>query len=828
MRGTLTVVGVGPGDPELMTLKAARVIEAADVVAYPETSTGSFAARIAAAHTQNATHLPFAVPMSNDGAAEAAYDLAADDIEGHLDRGRSVVLLCEGDPMLYGSAASITARLAGRVNVEVVPGVTAATAAAAVAGMSLVRGETPLTILPSTADIALLRRTLAAPGAVVLYKVGRHFDAVAALVRNAGRTGTLVVRATAADQRIEPLEKAEAGVKPYFSTILVPAVTLETERTVTDEVAVVVLGPSGLETGRRAKAAIQATGRPVRLHGYVKRIAPVDVDVTFDAATHHIADLFASGTSVVGVCAAGILIRSVAPLVTDKTVEPPVVAVADDGSAVVPLLGAHRGGMRMADALAAEFGVRTTVTALSDTRHGIALDDPPTGWSVADPGPFKALAAALAAGEGVATDVPFLAALPRGENAVRAATRLDEHTTTVPTYVPRSVALGMGSERGVDPEVAVSSAIEVLAEAVLDPRALACVVSLDLKADEAALHAVADAFNVPFRVFTREALAAEDHRLATPSDAVRTAVGISGVAEAAALAAAGPAARLILPKRVRSGLTLALAEAPEPIGPVERIGRARGRLTVVGIGPGTKLWRTGDCVAALAASEAFVGYTLYLDLVEDLRGRQSRHDFPLGDETERVRFALELAGEGRNVALISSGDPGIYAMATLAMELLDTGEISDAAKRVDVAVVPGVSAAQAAAARTGAPLGHDFAFISLSDLLTPWPSIARRLMATAASDFAVALYNPRSRRRTTQLERALEIFRGSRPADTPVILATSVGRPEEAIRITTLAEIDPDDVDMLSTVIIGASTTKKFTRGDGRTLVYTPRGYEVT
>ncbi|WP_205647701.1 precorrin-3B C(17)-methyltransferase [Acuticoccus yangtzensis] len=822
MSGTLHVVGVGPGDPDLITLKAARVIESAAVVAYPQTTTGSLAARIAAAHIGTAEQAPFTVPMSNDGAAEAAYDAAAAMIEAHCAAGRDVALLCEGDPMLYGSAASVTARLAGRVSIAIVPGVAAATACAAAAGASLVRGEAPLTILPSTADADILRRALASPGAVVLYKVGRHFDAVRALVEEAGRTGTLVIRATTEDERVMPLADAPAGIKPYFSTILVtdpPA----PRPAPSGDVAVVVLAPGALETARRAKAALAAEGRAVTLHGLAARVAPEEVDVSFASATHHIGRLFAGGTSVVGVCAAGILIRSAAPFVRDKTTEPPLVALAEDGSAVVPLLGAHHGGGRIAATLGATFAVAPAATTLSDTRLGIALDDPPEGYTVADIAPFKALARTLASGDGVDTAAPFLADLPRGPHKVAVTSRLAEDAATVPTYIARTVALGMGAERGADPAAAVRLARTMLAAAGIDPRAVAAVVTLDLKADETALHAVAADLGAPLRVFTRERLAQEDARLATPSDVVRAAVGIGGVAEAAALAAAGPDGILVSPKVIGDGLTVALAEAPAPIGPV---GRARGKLTVVGIGPGTTLWRTGDCVAALARADAFVGYTLYLDLVEDLRAHQTRHDFPLGDETERTRFALELAAEGREVALISSGDPGIYAMATLAMELLDTGDLSDAARRVDVAVVPGVSAAQAAAARAGAPLGHDFAFISLSDLLTPWPAIARRLMAAAASDFVVALYNPRSRRRTEQLARALEIFRGSRPATTPVILAANVGRPAEAITVTTIADLDPEDVDMLSTVIIGASTTRAFTRGDGRTLVYTPRGYD--
>jgi len=248
----------------------------------------------------------------------------------------------------------------------------------------------------------------------------------------------------------------------------------------------------------------------------------------------------------------------------------------------------------------------------------------------------------------------------------------------------------------------------------------------------------------------------------------------------------------------------------------------------VGSGPGAAKWRTPEAVNLLSVADDFVGYSLYLDLVEDLRTHQRRHDYALGDETERVRFALELAGEGRTVALISSGDPGIYAMATLAAELLETGEISDAARRVALTIAPGVSAAQAAAARVGAPLGHDFAFVSLSDLLTPWEAIETRLKAVADADFALALYNPRSRRRTAQLERAIAILSARRPLETPVVIAGSVGRPAETIVHTTLGDFDPEAVDMLATVLIGASTTRRFVRGDGKALVYTPRGYEVS
>ncbi|WP_420393806.1 precorrin-3B C(17)-methyltransferase [Acuticoccus sp.] len=816
---TLAIVGVGPGDPELLTLKAARLIAAADVVAYPQTATGSLAAGIAEAHVTG-ERLPFAVPMGEDAAP--AYDDAAEAIAVHLAAGRSVAVLCEGDPMLYGSAASLLSRLAGRAPVTVVPGVAALTACAAAAGTSLARGDAPVTVMPATADARELRAALARPGALVLYKVGRRFDEVAAMVRAAGRDGTLVVRATGADEEVVALTAAAPGPKPYFSTILLPAAAPLARTEPDGRIAVIVLGPSGLAVGEACRSALAAAGRAVTLEGLASRVPAEAVDAVFADAVHHLQGLFRAGVAIVGVCATGILVRAVAPLLADKRAEPSVVAVAEDGSAVVPLLNSHRGGGRIATVLGEAFGVAPAVTTQGDLTLGLALDDPPHGWRVADPAPFKALVARVAAGDGVATDVPFLASLPRGEAVVRQTIRPAADASCVPTYVARRIALGMGAERGADPDAAVAAARRAIAAADLDPRAVAVVASLDLKADEPALAGVAQDLDVPLRVFAREALASQEPRLATPSEVVRAAVGVAGVAEAAALAAVGPDGRLLAPKTVHGAVTTALAEAPEPIGDV---GRARGKLIVVGVGPGTRLWRTAECLAALASADAFVGYTLYLDLVEDLRATQTRHDFALGDEAARARFALERAGEGQSIALISSGDPGVFAMATLAVELLERGDLSDAARRVELVVVPGITAAQAAAARVGAPLGHDFAAISLSDLLTPWPVIERRLTAAADADLALALYNPRSQRRTTQLDRAVAILAKARRPDTPVVVAASLGRPEEATTVTTLAALDPASVTMLSIVLVGASTTRAFVRGDGLPLVYTPRGY---
>jgi cobalt-precorrin 5A hydrolase/precorrin-3B C17-methyltransferase len=224
-----------------------------------------------------------------------------------------------------------------------------------------------------------------------------------------------------------------------------------------------------------------------------------------------------------------------------------------------------------------------------------------------------------------------------------------------------------------------------------------------------------------------------------------------------------------------------------------------------------------------------VGYDLYLDLVSDLRFGQQQHRFPLGDEEPRVRHALELAGAGKTVALICSGDAQIYAMASLVYELLEAvgdRRLTDPARRVAVEIHPGISAFQAASAAAGALIGHDFACISLSDLLTPADTIRQRLAAAAQGDFVTALYNPRSQRRTDLIEEAKAAFVAHRPLETPVIVASNLGRPGERVKVTTLSAFDPQSVDMLTIVLIGASASRILKRGDGRTVAFTPRGYD--
>jgi cobalt-precorrin 5A hydrolase/precorrin-3B C17-methyltransferase len=351
------------------------------------------------------------------------------------------------------------------------------------------------------------------------------------------------------------------------------------------------------------------------------------------------------------------------------------------------------------------------------------------------------------------------------------------------------------------------------------------VVSLELKADEPAIHRLAGQLGVPARFFPAATLEAEGPRLVNPSALVYATTGCHGVAEGAALAAVGPDGMLLIEKVKSARATLAIGRAPRPLDPL-RVGRPQGRLAVIGIGPGSAAWRTPEATALLADAEDWVGYRGYLELIEPLPGTTpARHAFALGEEMARVRKALEFAAVGRRVALVSSGDAGIYGMAALACELLETSA-DPAWQRVALVVSPGVSALQAAAARAGAPLGHDFCAISLSDLLTPWPAIERRLEAAAGADFVTVLYNPAARRRRVGLERALAILSTARPPTTPVVHARNLGREGETVDIAPLAEFTPARVDMLSLLIVGSSRTRRLGRKHGA-LAYTPRGYTL-
>ncbi|HEY3021246.1 MAG TPA: precorrin-2 C(20)-methyltransferase [Solirubrobacteraceae bacterium] len=490
--GRLFGVGVGPGDPELVTVKARRIIEGADVVAYPIARRGpGVARRVAEPYLHGQVELALTYPVTTEdtdhpggyaGALRDFYDASAAAIAAHLDAGRDVAVLCEGDPFFYGSYMYLHERLAHRYETEVVPGVTSFSAAAAAAGTPLAKRDDILTVLPGTLPPDVLAARLRTSDAAVVLKLGRTFPGVVRAAEGAAvaERAVYVERASAPEQRVAPLREAGPDV-PYMSLVLVP-------------------------TAARAR---RRNGHP-------------------------------------------------------------------------------------------------------------------------------------------------------------------------------------------------------------------------------------------------------------------------------------------------------------------------GRVAVVGLGPAGPDWLTPEAQAELAAAEHLVGYGPYLARVPQRRG-QHRHGSDNRVEAQRAREALELAAGGARVAVVSSGDPGIFAMATAVLEALDGAD--DRLSGVELRVVPGLSAMQAAAARVGAPLGHDFCVLSLSDQRKPWPVIERRLEAAAGADLALALYNPASRTRRAQLERAIEVLLRHRDADTPVVVARAVGSDEERVDVTTLGALDPGAVDMRTLLIVGSSQTRVFPNGGGPPRVYTPRSY---
>nr|WP_321457539.1 precorrin-3B C(17)-methyltransferase [uncultured Cohaesibacter sp.] len=604
-------------------------------------------------------------------------------------------------------------------------------------------------------------------------------------------------------------------------------------------VAIVCPSAAASDLALSIKTALKSAGHPVELHGK----GGIDgFDVSFVDSLSHLKGLFCEGRAIIALYASGIVIRALAPLLDSKFDEPPVLAVARDGSSVVPLLGGHHGANDMAHLLADALKAHAAVTTAGDCRYRVALDNPPKGWKLLYPKMAAPVMARIVDGEAVsvAAELEWLdnSELARSDNA---AISLDVSFSPVPeaasqtglTYCPQKLAIGVGCERGVAAADLIAHIEKVLEDNSLAAEAVGMLASIDVKMDEDGIHQAAEYFGVPVRFFSASELEAEKEDLETPSDVVFAEVGCHGVAEGAALAAVGPEGSLLVAKQKSQRVTCAIGLANEPFTN-EFPGKKRGSLAVIGIGPGTPNWRTPQATNLIAGAEKLVGYKFYLDLLGPMADDERRCDFPMGSEKDRCRYALEEAGKGYDVALICSGDGGIYAMGALVMELLDrdaeNGGVSDDAKRVALTHVPGISALQAASARFGALLGHDFCTISLSDLLTPWETIEQRVKAAAEGDFVIAFYNPVSKKRRTQLLRAKEILLTKRPAETPVLLASNLGRPDEELKMRTLATLDIEEVDMLTVVLVGSSQSRAWRSGDRSCgddgwMAYTPRGY---
>jgi cobalt-precorrin 5A hydrolase/precorrin-3B C17-methyltransferase len=583
--------------------------------------------------------------------------------------------------------------------------------------------------------------------------------------------------------------------------------------------------------------------------------------------------LWSSQQGLIFALATGAVVRLIAPLLQDKATDPAVVVVDEAGKFAISLCGGHQGGGdRLTQVVSHYLQATPVLTGAANGQQlpGIDVLGRPFGW-VKGSGDWTGVASTLAQGNPVQviqeagsllwqahlpTSHPFQWGWPEGRPRASASApdpqarvwispiqRRFAPGSTLPKvqWHPRVLWIGVGCERGTSQALIAAAIAQVCQSRHLAKTAIAGIATLDLKADEAGLVGLCQTEGWPLRCFPPEAL--RQIPVPHPSAVVEQAVGTPSVAEAAAILAAiqpmcslaplsSPPAEdpdpwtkvpqcLCVPKTVfrqpgqLGAVTVAIAQAEQ-----EYIGRP-GHLALIGIGPGRLDQMTPAAQAALTQADAIVGYRLYVDQIRPLlRPGQIVEALPITQEQQRAERAIALADWGLSVAVISSGDCGIYAMAGLVLETLQARGWDGTQPAVES--FPGITALQAAAARVGAPLMHDFCAISLSDLLTPWPVIEKRLQAAAAADFVIALYNPKSQQRTQQIAIAQQLLAQHRPPETPVAIVQSAYRPQEQIILTTVAAMLNHPIDMLTTVIIGNRHTRLY-----QNKLITPRGYSI-
>jgi len=477
--------------------------------------------------------------------------------------------------------------------------------------------------------------------------------------------------------------------------------------------AILILGETSIPVARQVQMSLPEAV----VYGLINRTHSADFTYTNFGET--VREFFQTGTPIIGICAAGILIRTLAPLLTNKWQEPPVLAIAEDGSAVVPLLGGLQGVNDLARQIASVLQISPAITTTGDIRFKTTLLSPPLGYQLVNPDDAKKFLADLLAGEKVKL--------------------IGEADWLKNSNLP------------------ISSAAKLSIE-IIDKNNL---------------------------------------NLAKPS----TDCLVYLWEESQQI-------------KEKSGLS-----------PGDFAQESQGKLAIVGTGPGALNWMSPEVREVLEKATDWVGYKTYLDLVESLRKPEIvRHESDNRVELDRAEIALDLAAKGRSVVLVSSGDPGIYAMAAAVFEVLEK-KAKPAWQQVAIQVCPGISAMQAAAARVGAPLGHDFCAISLSDILKSWQVISQRIELAARADLAIAFYNPVSQERTWQLEKAKEILLQWRSPQTPVVLARNLGRKGETVTVKFLEDMTINDADMRTIILIGSSKTRLIEQGKTKQWVYTPRHY---
>ena len=533
------------------------------------------------------------------------------------------------------------------------------------------------------------------------------------------------------------------------------------------------------------------------------------------------------------IMATGIVVRTIAPLLKDKKTDPAVVVLDEKGEYAVSLVSGHLGGAnRLAQQVASLLDAEAVITTASDINNLPSIDlwAKNNRLNIENWDALSRVATRLINEETIRvyseTEITLPEAFAREHDPRRADILITkkQRTETCGSCVkdqlylrPQNIVVGIGCNSGTQAQEIEDAVKSVLLEHNLSFLAAHSIATIDKKASEPGLRDFADKYNLAIVSFSADEL--NQVRGIEKSEAVFRATGANAVAEPSALLAS-KMAKLLVPKQKSGNVTVAVALKKSEHGSLKSEEQISGKLYVVGIGPGSEEHITPRAKRAIERSDVIVGYRTYLDLIPNLIEHKVIFSTGMTQEIDRCRKAVELALSGKRVSVVSGGDPGIYAMAGLVFEILRAEE-QKLASALPVEIIPGISALNAAAALLGAPLMHDFVSISLSDRLTPWDIIEKRLNAAAMADFVIVIYNPKSKGRVEHFSRAVEIIRRYRKSETPVGIVKAAMRASERVAIATLEEVLCDEIDMQTTVIIGNSGTFVW---NGRMI--TPRGYD--
>ena len=594
------------------------------------------------------------------------------------------------------------------------------------------------------------------------------------------------------------------------------------------KIVMFAFSPEGIRNMDRLRGRWEKTDRQVEIQTVVK--CRGESRRNEDAPLEELVkEAFSSADALIFWCAAGIAVRCIAPCLTHKSQDPAVLVLDERGKHCISLLSGHMGGANaLAGTVSALCGAEPVITTGTDTEHRFSVDEFArcNGLVVTDWEKAKRISAKVLAGETltIGSGMKKEQYCPvegleeqnwkEGEFLSNADVWITPRRITAPDQVlqliPRNLTVGIGCRKGTELSALHAALDRFMEQTGLDRRGICRITSIDRKKEEQGLVDLASDLGVPFVTYTSEELLQAPGEYPS-SEFVREITGVDNVCQRSAMLGAGDGAAVIAEKTVVDGITMAAAA-----GVLKKSGNARGIVYAVGIGPGEPEQMTPQAEAALLRSDLIVGYKTYVDQIRPVFPDKEYKVSGMRQELLRIREALEEARTGKTVAVISSGDASVYGMGGLLWEL------SEQYDDVDVECVAGITAALSGGAVLGAPLGHDFACVSLSDLLTPWDLIRKRLELAAEGDFVIALYNPSSRTRQHRYEEACRILLEHRPGNTVCGWCRNIGRKGEEWKVCTLKELQQQPVDMLTTVFIGNSRTRVI-----RGRMVTPRGYEL-